>query len=71
MYVIGERINGMFRDVRKAIRKQDKLVIQDLARRQMEAGAWGLDLNVGPASAEEVKVLLWLVETVREVTAAT
>ena len=70
MYVIGERINGMFRDVRKAIRKQDKAIIQDLARRQMEAGAWALDLNVGPASAEEVKVLLWLVETVREVTSA-
>lgn len=70
MYVIGERINGMFKDVRKAIRKKDKGVIQDLARRQMEAGAWGLDLNVGPASSKEVEVLHWLVETVREVTDA-
>lgn len=71
MYVIGERINGMFRDVRKAIRKEDKGPIQDLARRQLEAGAQALDLNVGPASTEEVKVLNWLVETVREVTQAT
>lgn len=67
MYVIGERINGMFKDVRKAIRKRDAGVIQDLARRQVAAGAQALDLNVGPASADEVGTLLWLAETARAV----
>lgn len=70
MYVIGERINGMFKNVRKAIKKQDKSIIQEVAKKQLAAGAQALDINVGPASSEEVKVLLWLVEAVREVTDA-
>lgn len=39
MYVIGERINGMFENVKQAIRAKDAAVIQDLAKRQMAAGA--------------------------------
>ena len=71
MYVIGERINGMFKNVRRAIEEGDKTVIQDLARSQVEAGAQSLDLNVGPAKADPVKAMLWLTEAVREVTDAT
>jgi 5-methyltetrahydrofolate corrinoid/iron sulfur protein methyltransferase len=70
MYVIGERINGMFKDVRKAIRHKDASVIQDLARRQIEAGASALDVNVGPAAANPEDVMLWLVESIREVSDA-
>jgi 5-methyltetrahydrofolate corrinoid/iron sulfur protein methyltransferase len=66
MLVIGERINGMFRDVRQAIQRQDKAIIQDLARRQVEAGAQALDVNVGTASAEPVEAMLWLVEAIQE-----
>ena len=43
MYVIAERINGMFKDVKAAIRRQDAAVIQDLAKRQMAAGASAQD----------------------------
>jgi len=67
MYVIGERINGMFKDVRGSIRKHDTKVIQELARAQAQAGARALDLNVGPASADAAGAMLWLVETVRAV----
>jgi 5-methyltetrahydrofolate corrinoid/iron sulfur protein methyltransferase len=67
MYVIGERINGMFQDVRKAIRKHDKKIVQELAGKQAQAGAAALDLNVGPASADAAGAMLWLVETVRAV----
>jgi 5-methyltetrahydrofolate corrinoid/iron sulfur protein methyltransferase len=70
MLVIGERINGMFRDVRRAIQGRDKEVIQDLARRQVEAGAQALDINVGTASAEPVEAMLWLVETTQEAVSA-
>jgi len=45
MFVIGERLNGMFKNVRKAIEESDKTVIQELARSQVEAGAYSLDLN--------------------------
>ena len=68
MYVIGERLNGMFKNVRKAIEERDQTVVQELARAQVEAGAKALDLNVGPAKADPIEAMLWLIETVREVT---
>jgi len=70
MYVIGERINGMFSDVKQALRDKDAAVIQDLATRQMAAGASALDVNVGPAMADAVGGMLWLVEAIRAVTDA-
>jgi 5-methyltetrahydrofolate corrinoid/iron sulfur protein methyltransferase len=70
VYIIGERINGMFLDVKQAIVDRDARVIQDLARRQMDAGADALDVNVGPASADAEGCLLWLVECIRKVSQA-
>ena len=67
MHFIGERINGMFKGVRNAIQSKDKKVIQDLAIRQMEAGANMLDVNVGPASADPRGAMEWLVNTIQEV----
>ena len=67
MIVIGERINGMFVDVRKAIQQTDPEPIKDLARRQDEAGAQYLDVNVGPATDDPVKAMQWLVSCIREV----
>lgn len=68
MYVIGERLNGMFKDVRGAIEEQKKTAIQELAMMQVDAGADALDLNVGPAKADPLLAMHWLVESVREVT---
>ena len=39
MIFIGERINGMFKDVKEAIANKDKKVIQNLAAKQTSAGA--------------------------------
>ncbi|MHC4500014.1 MAG: methyltetrahydrofolate--corrinoid methyltransferase, partial [Planctomycetota bacterium] len=64
MLAIGERINGMFTDVKKAIADKDKKVIQDLARTQTEAGASYLDVNVGTAAADQQATIAWLVETI-------
>ena len=61
MYIIAERINGMFKDVKEAIRERNAKVIQDLALRQQAAGAYALDVNVGPAVADARSALLWLV----------
>ncbi|HIE52770.1 MAG TPA: methyltetrahydrofolate--corrinoid methyltransferase [Armatimonadetes bacterium] len=66
MLIIGERINGMFKNVREAIQSKDKGAIQDLARRQVEAGASMLDVNVGPASDQPQEAMVWLVETIQE-----
>ena len=70
MYVIGERINGMFKDVRQAIGARDAAVIKDLAARQMAAGADALDVNVGPAAADPKDAMEWLITTIREVSDA-
>jgi len=70
MYVIGERINGMFADVKAAIRERNAEVIQDLAKRQVVAGAKALDVNVGPAVSDAGGAMMWLVETIRQVSDA-
>jgi len=66
MIVIGERINGMFSDVKQAIAGKNKQVVQDLAKRQTEAGAAYLDVNVGTAAADQEGTMQWLVETIQE-----
>lgn len=67
MIAIGERINGMFEDVKKAIASHDAGVIQDLARRQTACGAGYLDVNVGTAAADQEGTMQWLVETIQAV----
>jgi len=67
MILVGERINGMFRDIGKAIREQDARVIQEWAVKQAEAGADYLDVNVGPTAENPVEAMKWLVKTVQEV----
>ena len=66
MILIAERINGMFTDVKQAIAEKNKKVIQDLARKQTEAGATYLDVNVGTAAADQEGTIQWLVETIQE-----
>lgn len=65
MFIIGERINGMFRSVAKAISERDEAFIRDLARRQVEAGAHALDVNTGPTEGDPADVMRWLVETIQ------
>ena len=66
MILIGERINGMFKNVKEAITQKDKKVIQELAKKQTEAGASYLDVNVGTAAADQEGTIQWLVETIQE-----
>ena len=68
MIAIGERINGMFKDVKRAIKKRDKAVIQDLAKRQTVEGAKYLDVNTGVAvkAEDQPEVMRWMVETIQE-----
>ncbi len=66
MLTIGERINGMYRAVKRAIKNKDADVIKQLAVKQVEGGANMLDVNTGPAAADPVEVIGWLVETIHE-----
>ncbi len=68
MFIIGERINGMFRSVARAIRDRDAAAIVELAQRQIAAGAHALDLNTGPTADDPADVMAWLVNVVQEAT---
>jgi 5-methyltetrahydrofolate corrinoid/iron sulfur protein methyltransferase len=66
MILIGERINGMFTDVKQAIAEKNEKVIQDLALKQTQAGASYLDVNVGTAAADQEGTMQWLIETIQQ-----
>lgn len=68
MIVIGERINGLFKDVAKAIQEKNKKIVQDLAQVQVKAGANMLDVNTGPSTLNPQEAIIWLVNTIQEVT---
>ncbi len=70
MYLISERINGLFASVSKAIDNRDAKWIQDHAIRQLDCGAQALDINTGPGREDGPAVMEWLVRTVQEVTEA-
>lgn len=65
--MIGERINGMFKDIGEAVAKFDPKPIQDWAIKQTEAGAHYLDVNVGPTAEDRVKSMRWMCEVIQEV----
>lgn len=67
MIVIGELINGMYKDVGKAIANKEIDVIQHLATDQVKAGASVLDVNTGPYSKNPKDDMKWLVETIQGV----
>jgi 5-methyltetrahydrofolate corrinoid/iron sulfur protein methyltransferase len=67
MYIIGENIHIMSPRVKEALANKDKRFFQDLAVRQVEAGANALDLNVGPQKKAGPEVMTWLVNTIQEV----
>jgi 5-methyltetrahydrofolate corrinoid/iron sulfur protein methyltransferase len=68
MIIFSERINGMYRDVRRAINLKDKTVVQDLAREQVAGGADVMDVNLGPTRGDPAENFVWLAQTVAEVT---
>jgi 5-methyltetrahydrofolate corrinoid/iron sulfur protein methyltransferase len=66
MVFIGETINGLQPRIYKFLLDRSKEPIQELARRQAEAGADYIDLNTGTAWLRPAEVMVWLVHTVQE-----
>lgn len=64
MILIGERINAGFKDIRLAIQNKDGAVIREWARKQADAGATYLDVNLGTASSRPGD-LCWMIEEVQ------
>ncbi|MDP3792023.1 MAG: dihydropteroate synthase [Candidatus Omnitrophota bacterium] len=68
MIIIGELINGMYKDVGKAIVNKEADIIQHLAVDQVNSGASVLDVNAGPYSKNPKDDMKWLVESIQAVT---
>jgi cobalamin-dependent methionine synthase I len=66
MQIIGENIHIISPKVKEAIANRDGAFFIDLARRQKEAGAWALDLNIGPQKKAGPEVMAWLVDVMHE-----
>jgi len=67
MKIIGENIHIMSPKVKEAIANRDAAFFQESARKQVAAGAWAVDLNVGPQKKLGHEILPWLVEAVQAV----
>lgn len=67
MIIIGEKINSSLKAIRPAMENYDKAAIQDLAKKQYEAGASFIDINAGMFLKDEPEKVEWLVNTVQEV----
>lgn len=67
MKIIGEKINGTRKRVAQAIAEKDVNFIQELAKKQSEAGADWLDANAGTHPDQEPDDLVWLVENIQAV----
>ncbi|MEN3005167.1 methyltetrahydrofolate cobalamin methyltransferase [Dehalobacterium formicoaceticum] len=67
MIIIGERINGMFKDIGEAVATKNPKPLQEWAIKQKEGGAHYLDLNTGPSCDDRVAGMKWMVEVVQEV----
>jgi len=65
MIFIGERINTGFKDIKQAVMDKDPAPLEHWAKKQAEAGATFLDVNLGAVSADPA-VMCWMIETVQE-----
>lgn len=67
MYIIGENIHIISDRVKSALTERDSRFFQDLAVKQVEAGAQALDINLGPRKKDGEEVFPWIVDTVQAV----
>ena len=67
MYIIGENIHIISDKVKAALAEKDARFFQELAVKQAEAGAYALDLNLGPRKKDWEEIFPWIVETVEAV----
>jgi len=68
MILIGENLNIMSQTLGPAIRGRDPGPIQEMAKKEVEAGVDYIDLNIGPARKAGDELMSWVVNTVQEAT---
>jgi len=66
MIFVGERINTGFKNIRQAVMDKNPEPLQEWARKQTEAGAHYLDVNLGAVSGKP-EDMCWMIEQVQSV----
>lgn len=69
--IIGELINTTRGKIRQAVEEKNEAYIQDLTRKQIEAGAYWVDVNGGARAGREEEDMTWLLDVVQEVSGDT
>jgi len=69
LIIIGEKINTINPQVRRAVDEHDANFIRDLAVAQATAGADVIDVNVGGYPDEEPEIMRWAVGVIQEAVA--
>ncbi len=67
MYIIGENIHIISEKVKEALTEKNGQFFQDLAVKQVEAGAQAMDINLGPRKKDGEEVFPWMVELLEQV----
>jgi cobalamin-dependent methionine synthase I len=65
--IVGELINTSRKAIKPAVEQRDTNFIQEIAKKQMEAGVTYVDVNCGTMVYNEVETMQWLVESIQEV----
>lgn len=66
MLIVGELINTSRKAVKPAVESRDTTFIQELAQKQVDAGANYVDVNCGTRVYDEEETMAWLVNTIQE-----
>jgi len=66
MFKVGENIHIISPRVKEALTHRDGAFFVELARKQQQAGADALDLNIGPQKKAGPEVIDWLIDCVQE-----
>jgi len=66
MFKVGENIHIISPRVKEALAGRDGAFFVELSRKQKEAGADALDLNIGPQKKAGPEVIDWLIDCVQE-----
>jgi len=66
MFIVGEKLNTSIPEVAKAVELRDATFVQDMARKQAQAGASFVDVNVGTRIHTETEDMEWIVRTIQE-----
>ena len=69
--IIGELINTTRKKIHEAVAGKDASFIQDLVKRQIEAGAHWIDVNAGARYGKEEEDMNWLLDVVQEISGDT